>query len=141
MRSIKKNLVPLGIRILSGTRYRTRLKVKAMDGSSMDESEYVESGGFFTYLSFPADLPSANIIATTALSVFNLKFASGNISRVDGDEYKDCRPGHRIRHTARLCWAWESEEALAEGPERLAEAIKSLRGNGELRKERPLEIL
>lgn len=46
-----------------------------------------------------------------------------------GDTESGVRDGNGFRNTARLCWAWESEEALAEGPERMAEAIKALRGD------------
>ncbi|TVY53571.1 Uncharacterized protein LSUE1_G010204, partial [Lachnellula suecica] len=123
MGSIRRHLVPLGVKVLSGAPYRTPSKTES------NGEDHVEVGGFFTYITFPHDLPTADVLADEASARFSVHFAYGKMFEVEGDNESGVRKGNDFRHAARLCWAWESENFLAEGPERLAELILSLRND------------
>lgn len=109
--AIRKCLYPLGVRIVA-------------DGSQGPV------GGFFLYILFPDDGPSMEDIVKVALELFNLRIALGEIFTViDDTSESKLRPKTYVRG-ARLCWAWEEEDALVEGVERLAAVLTLLsKGN------------
>lgn len=108
--AIHEMLYPLGVRIAE----EATSKISVMPG------------GFFLYLYFPDDgsFPSADEIAQIALEEHNLKIARGSLFRINDDEVE--RP-QRFLQGARLCWAWNEEDTLVEGVERLATVLKHLR--------------
>ncbi|KAI9742372.1 MAG: hypothetical protein M1818_003905 [Claussenomyces sp. TS43310] len=114
MSSITKHLLPLGVRITIGEPY-----VEATP-----ETGVVPAGGFFTYIAFPAELPSADVIAKRALNEYNLRFAYGEMFVVKGDDESTLRAKLTWGNGARLCWAWEEEEMIMEGIKRLTELLK-----------------
>ena len=79
------------------------------------------SGGFFLWLTLPGGI-TANEVAAMAASEENLIVASGSMFEVWGDE-----DAARFQNNIRLSYAWEPEDALREGIERLAKVIGRLK--------------
>jgi DNA-binding transcriptional MocR family regulator len=116
MNAVQKNLVPLGVKL------------------PQEHREIV--GGYFLWLRLPPHI-RANLLARRCKDTHNLIIADGTIFEVPGDAHLDVWGGAEKgrssapRSTAfpydiRLCFAWEEEEALVEGVERLASVIKSM---------------
>ncbi|KAH6962166.1 pyridoxal phosphate-dependent transferase [Ilyonectria sp. MPI-CAGE-AT-0026] len=103
-RAIKEFLYPLGVRIIS-------------DGDDK------VAGGFFLYISFAGCTSPGSKIAEVALEEFNLKIAPGAIFSVPDDPSSKERGDASYGNGARLCWAWNEEEALVDGIKRLGETI------------------
>jgi len=114
MNSIKQYLAPLGVQITTGAPYM----------ETTDETGILPVGGFFTYISFPPELPSADVIAKRAREDYALTFAFGQMFVVKGDESSVERAKGTWGSGARLCWAWEEEETIKEGIQRLAELLR-----------------
>jgi hypothetical protein len=76
MNSIKQRLLPLGAKITAGALYI---------GTTL-ETGVLSAGGFVTYIAFPAELPSTDVIAKRVGEKCNLLFAFGEMFIVNGDE-------------------------------------------------------
>lgn len=112
MAAISKFLVPLGVTV----------EVNKSNNSTT-------AGGFFTYLRFPDDLPSARTVAAYALKEQLLRIAFGHMFTVTGDQGSVTRAesSEGFAKCVRLCWAWHEEAEIEEGIERLAAAIVGIR--------------
>ena len=95
MSAVKTHLEPLGVRINTGEPYVV----------PEDEDLIVPAGGFFTYISFPAELPSADVIAKRAREDYGLIFAFGEMFVVRGDETSVEMASKGFGQGVRLCWA------------------------------------
>ncbi|KAF2266469.1 PLP-dependent transferase [Lojkania enalia] len=99
--AINRELVPLGIRL--------------------PQADRDVVGGYFIWLTLPKPVKGA-VVALRAEATENLIVARGELFEVPGDtEYA------HFEHDLRLCFAWEEEEALVEGIERLAKVIRALK--------------
>ncbi|KAF2849206.1 PLP-dependent transferase [Plenodomus tracheiphilus IPT5] len=97
--AINTHLIPLGVRIPQADR------------------EIV--GGYFIWMTLPSPLKGA-LLAQRAKEEENVVVAQGEIFQVPGDtEF----PGTAFGNDVRVCFAWEDEDMLAEGIERLARVI------------------
>lgn len=106
MRAIQDHLLPLGVTLPQADR------------------DYV--GGYFLWLSLPQDVKGA-AVAEAALADEQLVVAHGELFEVPGDNTGD----HvRFDHHIRICFAWEAEEYLAEGIERLGNVISRVQRAG-----------
>ena len=96
MEAIKEHLIPLGFQISTGKSYDTQSHSAAngvvnghangITNGHADKRVQV-AGGYFTYLTTPADLPiSVAELAALGLQKYNLKFAFGGMMTVEGDE-------------------------------------------------------
>ena len=117
MSAIKSYLEPLGVRITTGAPYVV----------PEEKDVVVPAGGFFTYISFPADLPSGGVIAKRAREDYGLTFAFGEMFIVKGDEESVERADKGFGNGARLCWAWHESEEIKEGVRRLGELLKIMK--------------
>ncbi|KAJ4288541.1 Valine--pyruvate aminotransferase [Kalmusia sp. IMI 367209] len=100
--AINKELIPLGARL--------------------PQTDRDVVGGYFIWLTLPSGLESA-VVVQRAKEEENVVVAQGEIFEVPGDtEY----PGTHFENDIRLCFAWEEEDVLAEGIERLARVIRTL---------------
>ena len=122
MNAIHRHLVPLGVQVTTGKPYEVT--------SSTDRTP--EAGGFFTFISFPSDLPSADKIARRALEGYQLKIAYGQMMTVTGDPSSDQRAKKTFGHGARLSWAWHNSDEIDEGVRRLAQLLTDLRSHPDL---------
>lgn len=114
MSAIEKHLEPLGVRVTTGSPYIV----------PETDNIIVPAGGFFTYISFPPEYPSAAIIAKRALDEYAVKFAYGDMFVVKGDSASAERSRLGFGNGARLCWAWHEESEIQEGIERMAKLLK-----------------
>lgn len=89
-----------------------------------EEGDVLPVGGFFTYISFPDQLPSSDVIAKRAREEYSLIFAYGEMFVVKGDTTSAERSSKSFGRGARLCWAWHEEAEIEEGINRLAELLK-----------------
>ena len=117
MSAIQTHLSPLGVLVTTGAPY-----------ICPSPKEIVPAGGFFTYISFPAELPAADIIAKRAREEYGLVFAFGEMFVVKGDETSVERAKTSFGRGARLCWAWHECEIIEEGIVRLASLLKTMLG-------------
>ena len=81
------------------------------------------AGGYFVWLRVPVD---AVRLARAAQDEQNLVVAEGAIFEVPGD-----RAAARFPRHVRLCFAWEEEDRLVEGVERLAAVLKRMLDGGD----------
>jgi DNA-binding transcriptional MocR family regulator len=116
MSAIKTRLEPLGVRITTGAPYMTPESTDII----------VPAGGFFTYISFPPDLPTADVIASRAREDYGLTIAFGQMFAVRGDGTSLKRAESGYGRGARLCWAWHESDEIEEGIERLEKLLKSM---------------
>ncbi|KAL6705633.1 Valine--pyruvate aminotransferase [Coniothyrium glycines] len=108
VQAIKEHLIPLGVRI------------------PQTDREVV--GGYFVWMTLPSPLKGAEL-AQRGKEEENVVVAKGEIFEIPGDNQI---AGTSFAGSVRLCFAWEDEQLLAEGIERLAEVIKRmLREDGE----------
>ncbi|KAF2120152.1 pyridoxal phosphate-dependent transferase [Lophiotrema nucula] len=105
VRTINEELVPLGVRL--------------------PQADRDVVGGYFIWLTLPKQLKGA-VVASRAKEEENLIVAEGSIFEVPGDN----QHAH-FENDLRLCFAWEEEDALAEGIKRLARVIRSLQNEEE----------
>ncbi|KJZ79427.1 hypothetical protein HIM_00896 [Hirsutella minnesotensis 3608] len=103
-------------------RHLSPLGVSLRESSLEGEDVY---GGYFVWLTVGGDrFPPARVIADAALREERLIVGAGNVFEVRGDER--CT---RFDREIRLCFAWESEEALVEGVRRLGELLKRMQND------------
>ncbi|KAG9255123.1 aminotransferase [Emericellopsis atlantica] len=125
-RVIREHLLPLGFHISTGKPYAYgHISNGATNGHAQSG---VVVGGYFTYLTVPDDLPiTADQLAARGLEKYDLKFASGGMMTVEGDEGSRERAVKGYGRGIRLCWAWHTEAEIQEGIERLASLVKEVR--------------
>lgn len=103
--AIKKYLLPLGV--------------------TVGETEFGEEklfGGYFIWLKLPDGL-DADALTKTSASEWELILSPGSAFEVSGDnEHHQVR----FRNEIRLSFAWEGEDELSKGVQRLGEVIKSM---------------
>jgi DNA-binding transcriptional MocR family regulator len=115
MTAIKTYLEPLGVRVTTGVPYLVP-----------ESDETLPAGGFFTYITFPSELPTADVIAQRARSEQALIFAYGQMFAVEGDDASLVRSKEGFGRGARLCWAWHEEAEIEEGIQRLGFLLRSM---------------
>ena len=101
-------LGPLGVKIDTGTPYQPEIP----------DSKDI-TGGFFLYILFPSGIRSDEV-ASIALEAYNLRLLSAGMMAVRGSKTSS----ELLSRGARLCWAWEEEEQLVEGVQRIAQVLK-----------------
>ncbi|OCK92211.1 PLP-dependent transferase [Cenococcum geophilum 1.58] len=101
--AIETNLLPLGVKI------------------PQPDRDVV--GGYFIWLTLPSSLRGA-VVAQRAKEEENLIVAQGDLFEVPGDTDHASFP-----HDLRLCFAWEDEDKLAEGIQRLASVIRNMQND------------
>ncbi len=105
MDAIETHLVPLGASV-------SKVSLEGKD----------VFGGYFIWFELPSGV-SAERVALWAKERENLIVAQGNMFEVYGDE----EPA-RFETWVRVCFAWEEEELLVEGIERLGRVIRDVLG-------------
>ncbi|KAI1352339.1 pyridoxal phosphate-dependent transferase [Xylaria sp. FL0043] len=112
-RAIREVLVPLGVRF-------------AEDSLSGHEGVY---GGYFVWMTLPHGTgkvwPSAQAIADRCRADEDLMIGNGELFAVYGDE-----EAVRFDDAIRLCFAWEDEEDLVDGVQRLGRVIRAMLDEG-----------
>ncbi|KAI0817153.1 pyridoxal phosphate-dependent transferase [Xylaria sp. FL0064] len=112
-RAIREVLVPLGVRF-------------AEDSLCGHEGVY---GGYFVWMTLPRGngkvWPSAQAIADRCRSDEELMIGNGELFAVYGDEETV-----RFDDAIRLCFAWEDEEDLVDGVQRLGRVIRAMLDEG-----------
>lgn len=103
--AVQQHLVPLGVQL--------------------PQSDRDVVGGYFIWISLPQRLRGAEV-ARRAKEDENLVVAQGELFEVPGDTETASFP-----HGIRLCFAWETEDNLREGVERLASVIRTMQRGGE----------
>lgn len=111
--AIKELLFPLGVRIEIGTPY-----FPANGGVQKPEEI---AGGFFLYITFPEGI-SADEVAKIALEDYNIQFLPAAAMAVRGSPKNHSEL--LLNRGARLCWAWEEEEDIVDGVQRIAQVLK-----------------
>jgi len=107
MDAIERHLVPLGVSV-------SKVSLEGKD----------VFGGYFIWFELPEGV-SAERIAVSAKEKENLIVAQGDMFEVYGDEQ-----AVRFERWVRVCFAWEEEELLVEGIERLGKVVGDmLRGS------------
>jgi DNA-binding transcriptional MocR family regulator len=99
---INKHLIPLGV--------------------SIPQTDREIVGGYFIWLTLPSPLKGA-VVAQRAKEEENLVVAQGEMFEVPGDTERE---GTSFSNDIRVCFAWEEEDMLAEGIERLATIISRM---------------
>ncbi|KAH7035507.1 pyridoxal phosphate-dependent transferase [Microdochium trichocladiopsis] len=87
-------------------------------------------GGYFIWLTLPVGteekpFPGAKAIAARCMRDEDLVIGHGGMFEVQGDE-----AAVRLDHAMRLCFAWEEEQNLVEGVERLGQVIGRMLDDG-----------
>jgi DNA-binding transcriptional MocR family regulator len=90
-------------------------------GAKLPQESRGVVGGYFVWLSLPVD---AKELAERAKEEENLIVAEGKLFEVPGDA--ELADATSFPSDIRLCFAWEDEEKLAEGIERLARVLKAM---------------
>ncbi|KAF2011114.1 PLP-dependent transferase [Aaosphaeria arxii CBS 175.79] len=96
------------------TKYLTPLGVK------IPQTDREVVGGYFIWLTLPQPLKGA-VVAQRAKDDENVIVAQGEIFEVPNDTQNA-----HFENCLRVCFAWEDEDLLAEGIERLANVIRAL---------------
>ncbi|EPE36780.1 PLP-dependent transferase [Glarea lozoyensis ATCC 20868] len=109
--AITKYLSPLGV------------SVGETSFSSTSSSSDGVFGGYFIWIDLPSDI-NAEVVSLKARQQENLIVAPGKLFEVYGDE------SVTFPNSIRLCFSFEEEKDLAEGVERLGNAIKAVRESG-----------
>lgn len=108
--AIETFLLPLGVRF-------GNTSVRREGGSPTAPGERF-AGGYFLWLELPQNIKASTIAEECRRQ--NLIVAPGDLFEVPGvDEHVQ----HQFRHMIRICYAWETHEALTEGIERLASIL------------------
>ncbi|KAI1426566.1 pyridoxal phosphate-dependent transferase [Xylaria sp. FL1777] len=116
-RAIRDVLVPLGVRVVE-------------DSLCGREGVY---GGYFVWMALPRETgtgtgtpwPTARAIADRCRADEDLMIGNGELFAVYGDE-----EAARFQDAIRLCFAWEDEEDLVDGVERLGRVIRRMLDGG-----------
>jgi DNA-binding transcriptional MocR family regulator len=107
MSAIKQHLIPLGV--------------------TLPQADRDVVGGYFIWLRLPPRI-KASLLSRRAKDTVNLVVAEGALFEVPGDTAPNkCSFPYELR----LCFAWEEEEALREGIERLAGVISAMQNEAE----------
>ncbi|KAK9783731.1 hypothetical protein SCAR479_00290 [Seiridium cardinale] len=109
--TIQRVLVPLG----------AKLRFSSLEGDK--EKDHI-FGGYFLWMHFPEG-PSAKLISDRCREE-NLAVGHGELFEVQGDE-----KAVRLENDMRLCFAWEDEDDLVEGVERLGRAVEAVKKGGD----------
>ncbi|KAK7404077.1 Valine--pyruvate aminotransferase [Neonectria punicea] len=127
-KAIEEHLIPLGFRVSTGKPYEASSAPNSKtNGHARKEAA---AGGYFTYISAPADLPlSVGDVAALALQRHDLKFAYGGMMAVEGDGGSSKRAAEGFGNGIRLCWAWHDEKEITEGIQRLARLVMEVKTN------------
>lgn len=115
MEAIENHLGPLGVKVSTGAPYLAPSK-----------DEILPAGGFFTYVSFPDELPTADVIAKRAMEEYQLKIAYGEMFVIKGDPASTERSRKTFGNGARLCWAWHEEAEIETGTRRLRGLLETM---------------
>jgi len=115
MTAIKTHLEPLSVRVTTGVPYLVP-----------ESDEVLPAGGFFTYITFPSELPTVDVIARRARNEHELVFAYGQMFAVEGDGASLARSKEGFGRGARLCWAWHEEAEIEEGIKRLGGLLRNM---------------
>ena len=105
MKAITTHLLPLGFQLPQTTRSVI--------------------GGYFTWLTLPSGLKSAEALARRCREDENVVIAAGKIFEVPGDE------SVKFEANVRLCWSWEEESELDEGIRRVGVVTRRMLEEGE----------
>jgi DNA-binding transcriptional MocR family regulator len=116
MDAIRKYLVPLGVKL------------------PQEDRDVV--GGYFIWLRLPPHI-KANLLARRCKDTNNLIIADGRLFEVPGDAHLNAWDHEQksadanaastaFPYDVRLCFAWEEEDLLEEGIQRLAEVVKAM---------------
>jgi DNA-binding transcriptional MocR family regulator len=103
MDAIERHLVPLGVSV-------SKVSLEGRD----------VFGGYFIWFELPEGM-SAERVAMLAKERENLIVAQGDMFEVYGDE-----EAVRFERWVRVCFAWEDEELLVEGIERLGRVVRDM---------------
>ncbi|KAI0445768.1 pyridoxal phosphate-dependent transferase [Xylaria telfairii] len=121
MRAVRAELVPLGVRVHE-------------DSLRGHEGVY---GGYFVWMTLPTSStatstgtatktwPTAKAIADRCRADEALMIGNGELFAVHGDEEAVC-----FDNTVRLCFAWEDEDDMVDGVERLGRVIRKMLDEG-----------
>ncbi|KAF2437776.1 PLP-dependent transferase [Karstenula rhodostoma CBS 690.94] len=109
-----------------GRRYRKMVTVIEKEliplGARLPQTDRDIVGGYFIWLTLPSGIESTAVVQR-AKEEENVVVAQGEIFEVPGDTE---HAGTHFENDIRMCFAWEDEDALAEGIERLARVIRTL---------------
>lgn len=94
--AIEKHLVPLGV--------------------TLPQSDRDVVGGYFVWLTLPSAI-YADKLAARCREEENVVVAPGSMFEVPGDD------SVKFEHCARFCFAWETEENMAQGVKRVADVL------------------
>ena len=114
MSAVRNHLQPLGVSV-QGVRDDSSLASR----QTQEVEEKGIFGGYFIWLLLPSTV-SANTLATRCLEEENLVIAPGHLFEVQGDS------SLQFQNEARLCFAWEGEDELREGVERMGKVLKRM---------------
>ena len=109
--ALETSLVPLGARLIN-----TAIRREAASLTAAGEQF---TGGYFLWVELPRDIKASTM--AEACRRQNLIVAPGDLFEVPGANEAGT---HTFRHMIRICFAWETHEALAEGIDRLASVLK-----------------
>ncbi|ETS80063.1 hypothetical protein PFICI_07592 [Pestalotiopsis fici W106-1] len=123
MEAIKTKLVPISFKVSSGAPYHASSDIAGHG----DNASIAVSGGYFVYVMVPSELPiTTKELAARALEECNLKFAYGEMFKVEEDEGSRERAMKVYGEGIRLCWAWHTEDQIAEGIQRLSDLVTGI---------------
>lgn len=91
-------------------------------GCQMAQLKSTVAGGYFVWLMLPQGITAIEV-AESAMEKENLIVAAGSMFEVSGENTKD---GTKFDAHLRLCFAWEDENIMLCGIERLSKTIKRL---------------
>ena len=100
MLAIEEQLIPLGVQL--------------------PQTERRLMGGYFVWFSLPSPMDAVRV-AVRAKNQHNLIVAPGAMFGVNGDADIE-----RLKGKIRVCFAWEQEELIVEGIERLGSVIRNM---------------
>ncbi|KAI9163766.1 hypothetical protein HJFPF1_05392 [Paramyrothecium foliicola] len=106
MEAIHEHIAPLGV----------KLRGSALAGAGV-------YGGYFVWFTPTQGLPS-KLISDRALEEENMIIGYGNMFEVHGDEVSA-----KFNDEIRLCFAWEAEDDLVDGVQRLGRLLKRMQEN------------
>lgn len=106
--AMEKSLIPLGAPLVDTSVRR--------EGGSHAAAGEMFAGGYFLWLKLPRDIKASIIAEECRLQ--NLIVAPGDLFEVPGSGK------HKFGNMVRLCFAWDTHEALTEGIDRLASVLK-----------------
>ncbi|KAG9242293.1 pyridoxal phosphate-dependent transferase [Calycina marina] len=117
MSAVHVHLTPLGVRVL-GVDDEMHLPADSdsFEGGKGEEKIF---GGYFVLLRLPNGV-AAKKLATSCAEEEQLTIAPGHLFEVEGDG------SLKFEQEVRLCFAWEAEQELVEGVERMGRVLKGM---------------